>query len=251
MSLTDSQIKRYARNISLPEIGKAGQEALLESSVLVIGAGGLGVPVMTYLAASGVGRIGIIDGDVVELSNLQRQVIYNESELSRSKVSAAAKFLQSLNPEIKIEVYNTKLDINNAREIIAKYDIISEGSDNFPTRFLTNEICFELKKTLVSAAVIGFSGQVSTFKPHFDDKLPCYRCFCPTDPGESGLPRCVNGGVLGSITGTLGTLQATEIIKELLHVGDSLAGYLLIYDGLKGGFRKVKLKKNKGCVVCG
>lgn len=250
MKNNDSYKKRYSRNIFLPEVGKEGQDMLLDAKVLVVGAGGLGSPLLLYLAAAGVGTIGIIDGDKVDLSNLQRQIIYNEGDIGRSKAEIAASKIKALNPDINVVVYKERLTEKNT-DIIAGYNIVADGSDNFTTRFLLNESCYKLAKTLVSASVIGFSGQLSTFKAHLGSPHPCYRCFCPQIPPENGLPTCSTAGVLGSVAGVMGSLQATEVIKEILQAGDGLSGKILIYNALKQDFRKITLKRNKGCKVCG
>lgn len=249
MSTTYS-FKRYSRNIALPEIGQQGQEALLDSSVLVIGAGGLGSPVILYLAAAGIGKIGIIDSDRVELSNLQRQILYSENSIGKSKAKEACISANALNPEISVIEYKERLNENNAAKFIYEYDIIADCSDNFTTRFLINDTCFALKKILVSGAVTGFNGQISTFKAHIGNSNPCYRCFCPSIPPEDLLPNCSSGGVLGSVTGVIGSIQATEIIKEILEIGTSLAGNIMIYDSLRGVMRTTKLQKNSSCITC-
>lgn len=267
-----TNLKRYSRNIALSQIGQSGQELLLDSSVLVIGAGGLGSPVILYLASAGVGTIGIVDSDRVELSNLQRQILFGENSLGKPKVDEALLRVKELNPDIKVNIYKMRFTIeshkdgkrkrenNNISETsyfldshfptFQNYDIIADCSDNFTTRFLINEACIKSRKTLVSGAVTGFTGQVSTFKAHLGDAHPCYRCFCPEIPPEDLLPNCSSGGVLGSVAGVIGSIQATEIIKELLEIGTSLSGNILIYDGIKANVRKVKLNKNKECKLC-
>ena len=242
---------RYARNISLPEIGKGGQAKLNAASVLVVGAGGLGSPLLLYLAAAGVGRIGIIDPDRVALSNLQRQIAHETGDVGRFKTQSAADSLSALNPEIRIEPHEAKLDESNAEELMSQYDIIADGSDNFETRFLVNHYCVRLEKTLVSAAVIGFGGQLYTFKPHVAEDLPCYQCFCPDLPPPEATPRCSESGVLGSVAGILGCWQATEVIKEITGAGESLVGSMIILDVLVNQCRKVTLPKNPDCRCCG
>ncbi len=248
--LTQTQQKRYSRNIALSEIGVAGQMHLLDAKILVIGAGGLGSPVILYLSAAGVGTIGIIDSDRVELSNLQRQILYGSSLLGKSKASAAATRINDLNTDVNIISYKEFFNAKNASKIIEGYDIIADCSDNFTTRYLINDTCFALKKTLVSAAIIGFTGQIATFKAYLGKNYPCYRCFCPSQPHENLLPNCLTGGVLGSIAGVIGSMQATEIIKEILSIGSSLDSAIIIYDGLKANTRKVALKKNPACLTC-
>ncbi len=247
MNFTDEQKKRYSRQLALPQIGKQGQEALLDAKVLVVGAGGLGSPVALYLAAAGVGNIGIIDSDRVEISNLQRQILFDSESVGKSKVLEAKRRLEALNPDVRVKTYKDRLTTENAAEIISKYSIIADCSDNFATRFLINDACLEKKKILVSGAVIGFSGQISTYKAFLGEGNPCYRCFCPQIPEESTMPTCITGGILGSVAGVLASLQATEIIKEILEITGSLSGNILIYDGLEVSFRKVKLAKLDGC----
>ena len=249
MDLSDEQLKRYSRNIAIDEIGKEGQEILLQAKVLVVGAGGLGSPLLSYLTAAGIGEIGIIDSDRIELSNLQRQILYSQESVGKSKVEQAKARLEKLNPEVKINAYRTKLDASNAAEIIGQYDIVADGCDNFPTRFLVSDTCHALGKPLVSSAIQSLTGQISTFKSYLGKPHPCYRCFCPSAPsGEQ--PTCSNGGILGSVAGIMGSLQATEIIKEILEIGESLSGSILIYDALKSHIRKVGLSRNKSCTTC-
>jgi len=243
--MNHNQTIRYSRHISLPEIGKKGQEKLLKSKVLAIGSGGLGSPLLLYLAASGVGEIGIVDDDVVDLSNLQRQVLFEVSDINRLKTESALDALHDLNPDIKLNCHNVRLDSSNADDIIKNYDIVADGSDNFDTRFLVNDKCFEHSKILVSAAVQGFSGQLAVFK----DGRPCYRCLCPDDKIED--VSCSQSGVLGAAAGVIGTMQAVEIIKQILKIGEDLTGKLVIYDALKSDFRKVSLRRNKECICCG
>lgn len=245
-----SSQKRYSRNIALAEIGSEGQDILSSASVLVIGAGGLGSPVMLYLTAAGIGKIGIVDSDRVELSNLQRQILFADSSIGKSKTSEAEKKINEFNPNVSITTYKKRLTELNAQEIISQYDIIADCSDNFTTRFIINDTCFALKKTLVWGAATGFKGQVSTFKAYLGTEHPCYRCFCPTLPPEDLLPNCSSGGILGSVTGVIGSIQATEIIKELLSIGKSLSGSIIIYDALTGRIRNTTLKKNNNCNVC-
>lgn len=251
MTLQHDQHLRYARNISLPEISADGQQALLQSRVLVVGAGGLGSPLLLYLAAAGVGTLGIADADRVALSNLQRQVLHETADLDRPKVESAADALQDLNPEIKIVPYPVRLDAGNADDLIAQYDLVADGSDNFATRLLVNAACFRHRKTLVSAAVMGFAGQLYTFKPYLGGDHPCYQCLVNELPPPEATPRCAEAGVLGSVAGTLGAWQATEVIKELLGIGDSLSGHMLLLDALAATIRKVKLPRDPECGCCG
>jgi molybdopterin/thiamine biosynthesis adenylyltransferase len=250
VDFTDAQLQRYARHIILPELGGVGQAKLLGSSVLVIGAGGLGAPLLLYLAAAGVGRIGVIDDDVVELSNLQRQVIHDSDKIGVAKVESAKAAVARVNPEVKLEAHRLRLTADNALDLISRYDLVADGSDNFPTRFLVNDAAYFAKKPLVSAAILRFEGQLATFKAH-DGKSPCYRCIFREPPPPGLIPTCSEGGVLGAVAGALGALQATEVLKELAGIGDSLAGALLIYDALGTTFRKVKVKRDPACPLCG
>jgi len=253
MSLTQNQKQRYLRNTILPEIGEEGQEKLLRAKVLVIGAGGLGSPVLLYLAAAGVGNIGVIDDDVVELSNLQRQVIHNEKNLGQKKVLSAKEKISALNPDVNLEVFEIRANRDSLTKISANYDFILDATDNFPTRFIINEICHAQKKPLIFAAVKGFLGQVSVFKS-YQKNNPCYACFNPNIVDENFSLPLSEKGILGSVAGTIGALQATTTIKEILGIGqgekENLVGKILIFDFLKNEFRKVKLSKNLNCKVC-
>ena len=249
MDLNSESIERYSRNILLPEIGGKGQLKLLESSVLVIGAGGLGSPLLMYLASSGIGNITIIDHDKVELSNLQRQIIHNIDNIAKPKVVSAKKFLHKLNPEINIISDFKKIDKKNINHYVNKHDIIADGSDNFDTRYLVADSCFTLKKTLVSAAITKFEGQISTWK-NDTKSSPCYRCLFPNKPGNNNSKNCSSNGVLGSVAGFMGSIQATEVIKEILSIGETLSGYLNIYDMLNNSFRKIKINKDPNCNFC-
>ncbi len=250
MDFTDAQLHRYSRHIILQELGGIGQAKLLNSSVLVVGAGGLGAPLLLYLAAAGVGRIGVIDDDVVELSNLQRQVIHDTGAIGIAKVESAKAAVVRVNPDVKLETHRTRLTVDNALDLISQYDLVADGSDNFPTRFLVNDAAYFAKKPLVSAAILRFEGQLATFKAH-DGKSPCYRCIFHEAPPPGLIPTCSEGGILGAVAGALGSLQATEILKELAGIGDSLAGSLLIYDALGTTFRKVKVRRDPACPLCG
>lgn len=247
---SEKQLERYARHIILPELGGTGQEKLLKSSVLVVGAGGLGSPMLMYLAAAGVGRIGIVDDDAVDLSNLQRQVIHATERVGRPKVESAAAALQAINPEVTVEAHAVRLGVGNAMELISAYDIVADGSDNFATRFLLNDACFFARRPLVSAALLRFEGQVSTFRAYEGDN-PCYRCIFPAPPPEGLIPTCAEGGVLGAVAGTVGCMQATEVIKELTGIGDSLAGKLVVMDALSATFRRIAVKRDPACPLCG
>ena len=249
MDFTEEQIERYSRHIILPEIGGVGQAKLLESKVFVLGAGGLGSPALLYLAAAGVGTIGMADGDSVDLSNLQRQIIHDNERIGVPKVDSAKSSIKALNPDVEVKTLHGRLTEENIREVIREYDVLLDGSDNFPTRFLMNDAAFFEGKTLVSGSMFRFDGQISVFKPH--EGLPCYRCLYPEPPPKGLVPSCGEAGVLGALAGVIGVLQAVETVKELLSIGDSLAGRLLIYDALGSSFRKVKVRKDPGCALCG
>lgn len=249
--LTDRQLERYARHVILDEVGEDGQGKLLDAKVLVIGAGGLGAPLLLYLAAAGIGTLGIIDDDAVDLSNLQRQVIHDESTIDHPKVESAAARIRAINPDIKVEIFPHRLTEKNADEIVARFDLVADGSDNFTTRYLLNDVCFRQKKPLVSAALLRFDAQLSTFKAHLGAPHPCYRCLFPEQPPEDLIPRCESAGILGSVAGVMGSLQATEVLKEILGLGDSLSGRLVMYDALGPMFREVKFKRDPHCATCG
>jgi molybdopterin-synthase adenylyltransferase len=249
--LSDAQLERYARHVILEEVGEGGQERLLASSVLVLGAGGLGSPLLLYLAAAGVGRIGIVDDDHVELSNLQRQVIHGTRSLGRAKVASAQETIAAINPEILVEPHPVRLAASNAAELVAGYDLVADGSDNFATRYLLNDACFLARKPLVSAALLRFDAQLSVFKAYLGPPHPCYRCLFPEPPPPDLVPRCEQAGIFGALAGSVGALQATEVLKELLELGDSLSGRLLIYDGLGSEFRTLKVPRDPGCRLCG
>lgn len=251
MNLTDEQLDRYARHIVLREVGGAGQKRLLSSKVLLVGAGGLGSPLILYLAAAGVGTIGIIDDDRVDLSNLQRQIIHETGDIGRLKVESAAQSVARLNPDIKVVTHPERLREDNVEAIFSAYDLIADGSDNFDTRFLINDACYFLKKTLVSGAMLQFDGQLSVFKAHEGGANPCYRCIFPAPPPGNMAQNCGDAGVLGALAGAIGSLQAVEILKELLGIGESLSGALLIYDALYSEFRKVKVRPDPQCALCG
>ena len=249
MDFSEDQIHRYARHILLKEVGGVGQEKLLNAKVLLVGAGGLGSPLLLYLAAAGVGTIGVIDDDVVELSNLQRQVAHTTDRIGMPKVQSAGRAATSINPDVRVVEYKARLDGANVAGLFKDFDVIADGSDNFPTRFLVNDACFFAKKTLVSAAVLRFDGQLATFKPHAGG--PCYRCLYPEAPPPGEVPSCDQAGILGAVAGVLGTLQATEVLKEILGIGETMAGRLLIYDALSAAFRTVKVKPDPACALCG
>jgi molybdopterin/thiamine biosynthesis adenylyltransferase len=247
MDFSEDQIRRYARHIILPEVGGVGQAKLINARVLVIGAGGLGSPVALYLAAAGVGLIGIVDDDVVELSNLQRQILHTTGSIGMDKVRSAAETLATINPDVQVVPIKARLDKDNIRAIIREFPVVADGSDNFATRFLVNDACRLEGATLVSAAILRFDGQLSTYKPGG----PCYRCIYQEAPPEGSVPTCSSAGVLGAIAGTMGSLQATEVLKEILGIGDGMAGRLLIYDALSVAFRTVRVKRDPGCPLCG
>ncbi len=250
MAFREDQLYRYSRNILLKEVGAAGQARLLASRVLVIGAGGLGSPLLAYLAAAGVGTIGIVDDDAVDLTNLQRQIIHDVASIGHAKVDSAASALQGLNPDVTVERHNLRLNAGNALDLIQRYDIVADGSDSIETRYAVNEACHRAGRTLVSAAVVQFDGQLTTLKSHQSGDFPCYRCLFPAAPAAGLTPTCSNAGVLGAAAGTMGTLQATEIVKELLGIGDSLSGQLLLYDALGANFQKIRYHRRADCPVC-
>jgi adenylyltransferase/sulfurtransferase len=251
MSLTDDELERYARHIVLRQVGGPGQAKLKSARVLVVGAGGLGSPVILYLAAAGVGTIGIVDADTVSLSNLQRQIAHRTSDAGRLKTESASDSAKAINPGVVIEPHALRITAQNAADLIGRYDIVADGSDNFETRFLLNDACFAAKKTLVSAAVTEFDGQLATYKAYDrSGEYPCYRCLFPESPPPGTTPSCTEAGILGAAAGVMGTLQALEVIKEILGLGESLAGQLVIYDALATRFRKVRMKPDPACRLC-
>jgi molybdopterin/thiamine biosynthesis adenylyltransferase len=249
-ALSDSQLERYARHIILREVGGAGQAKLLAARVLVIGAGGLGSPLILYLAAAGVGTIGVVDFDRVSLSNLQRQIAHGTSDVGRLKTDSVEDAVREINPDIALIRHPERLSAANALDLISSYDLVADGSDNFATRFLVNDASFFAKRTLVSAAVTQFDGQLATFKPQAGP-YPCYRCLYAAPPPPEAAPNCSEAGILGAAAGVMGTLQAIEVLKEILGIGDSLAGRLMIYDALGAQFRTVKVPRDPGCALCG
>lgn len=250
MKLTLAQVERYSRQILLKEIGGTGQARLLESTVVVIGAGGLGSPVAYYLAAAGVGHLIIADSDKVELSNLQRQIIHSTNQIGRTKTASAAHTIHALNPEVKVTGLHERVEDHNVLEVVQQGDIIVDGSDTFKTRYLLNEACWRAGKVLVSAAVLGFEGQISTFRHGVSESSPCYQCLYPNPPDPNRTPTCQTAGVLGALTGIVGSWQATETIKELLHLGDSLDGSLLLINVLHGIFQRIQISKDQHCSLC-
>ena len=248
MDFTEDQILRYSRHILLPEVGGEGQEKILNAKVVLVGAGGLGSPVGYYLAAAGVGTIGVIDNDRVEISNLQRQIAHNTSRLGLLKVDSAKATFEALNPDVNVVGIKERMNKDNIMDFMREYDIVVDGSDNFPTRYLVNDACVLLKKPLVSGAILKFEGQVTTIVP---GEGHCYRCLFEEMPPAGLVPSCQEAGVIGAIPGVVGSLQAIEVFKLILGKGDVLKNTLLIYDALKTTFRRVKVPKNPECPVCG
>jgi adenylyltransferase/sulfurtransferase len=251
IDLSEDEIQRYARHILLPEVGGTGQMKLKSARVLIVGAGGLGSPLLLYLAAAGVGTIGLIDHDRVELSNLQRQVAHSTADVGGLKVESAARAARGINPHVVVKVHAERLSAGNVEALIAGHDLVCDGTDNFPTRFLLADACVRGRRTLVSAAVLRFEAQLSVFKPHASAELPCYRCLYPEAPPAEDAVSCAEAGVLGAVTGVAGTLQATEVLKEILGIGESLAGRLLIWDALATRFRVIRVPRDPACAVCG
>ena len=246
-TLTAEQRERYSRHLLLPEVGIEGQQKLLDAKVLLLGAGGLGSPAALYLAAAGVGTLGIVDNDEVDLSNLQRQVIHSTERIGVSKVDSAEQTINALNPDVKVEKYPVRLGPDNIMEILPGYDIVVDGLDNFPTRYLLNDASVRLRIPVVSAAILGFEGQLSVFKPYDG---PCYRCLFPVPPPAELAPSCGANGVLGVLPGTMGLLQATEVIKLILGEGEPLIGRLLMYDALAARVTEVKVRRDPDCPIC-
>lgn len=245
---TGDQLQRYHRHIVLPEVGEKGQEKFLKARIFLVGAGGLGCPVGFYLAAAGIGTIGIIDNDNVELSNLQRQIAHNVKGIGRPKVESAKDAFESLNPDVRVVGIKDRLTKENISNLIRDYDVVVDCSDNFPTRYLVNDACVMMKKPLVSGAVLGFEGHVTTIIPGVGH---CYRCLFEEMPPPGLVPSCQEAGILGAVAGVVGTLQATEVLKLLLGKGKPLQGTLLIYDALNTGFRGVRVPRNPDCPACG
>lgn len=249
MVLKDEQIERYSRHIILKEIGTKGQKKLLNAKVLIIGAGGLGAPAAMYLAAAGVGTIGIVDADDVDLSNLQRQIIHSTEDIGKPKVKSAKETLEKINPDVKVNPYHMFVGASNIRELIREYDFIIDGTDNFSAKFLINDACVLEKKPFSHAGIIRFQGQLMTYVP---GKGPCYRCIFKDPPPKDAVPTCKQAGVIGAMGGVIGSLQAMEVIKCIVGKGELLTGYLLTYDALTMEFRKVRLPKDtRDCAVCG
>jgi len=245
--LTPEQVNRYSRHIIMPQVGPVGQRKLMETKVLIVGAGGLGGPAALYLALAGVGTIGIVDFDVVDLSNLQRQVLHQNDDVGKKKTESAKETLLSYNPDVNIVIHDTPLTSDNAMEIIPQYDIVVNGADNFTTRYLVNDACYFADKVLVDGSILLFDGQATVFKPGHG----CYRCLFPAPPPPGLVPNCAEAGVLGALTGVMGSIQAIEVIKQVLEIGDSLVSRLLLFDALAMDFRIVKLRRDPKCPLCG
>ena len=248
MDLSDEQIKRYSRHIILPEVGGKGQQKLKEAKVLCVGAGGLGSPVAFYLAAAGVGTIGIIDMDKVDITNLHRQILHSDKDVGKLKVESAKETLEALDPNVKVITYSEKLTAKNVKEVIKEYDIVVDGCDNFGTRYLVNDACYFDKIPNVYGSVFRFEGRATLLVP---DKGPCYRCLHPRPPPPGEVPTCSEAGVLGVLPGTIGLIQATETVKYILGIGKSLIGRLILYDALDMTYNEVKVKKDPNCPLCG
>ena len=249
MAFTDEQLERYSRHIILKEVGVKGQKKLLNGKVLIIGASGLGAPAALYLAAAGVGTIGIADADEVDLSNLQRQVIHTTADIGKAKVKSAKETMEAINPDVKVNTYRKFIKADNIREIIREYDFVIDGTDNFPAKFLINDACVMEKKPFCHAGIIRFKGQLMTYVP---GEGPCYRCVFQSPPPADAVPTCKQAGVIGAMGGVIGSLQAMEAIKYILGVGKLLTGYLLTYDAINQEFHKIKLPSDtSGCAVCG
>ncbi|MCH2570273.1 MAG: molybdopterin-synthase adenylyltransferase MoeB [Planctomycetes bacterium] len=248
MTFSQNEIQRYSRHLIMPEVGMTGQKKLKSASILLIGAGGLGSPLGLYLAAAGIGRLGLVDFDVVDHSNLQRQVLHTTADVGRPKLQSAAEHLQAINPEVALDLYETHISSANAMELMEPYDIVIDGTDNFPTRYLVNDACVLLGKPNVYGSIFRFDGQASVFHPPHG---PCYRCLFPEPPPPGMVPSCAEGGVLGILPGTIGVIQATEAVKLILGTGKSLIGRLMIYDALDMTFREMKIRRNPECPLCG
>lgn len=250
-NLTNEQLERYSRHIILEKIGGVGQKKILGAKILIIGTGGLGAPAAMYLAAAGVGTIGLVDFDTVDLSNLQRQIIHQTKDVGKEKIISGRETINAMNPDVEVKTYNEFVNSANICDIIkdADYDFIIDGTDNFPAKFLINDACVMLEKPFSHAGIIRFQGQTMTFLPK--KNFPCYRCVFPKMPPKDAVPTCRQAGVLGVMGGVIGTIQATEALKYILDIGELLTGFLLTYDALTMNFRKIKISKNKNCAVCG
>ncbi len=250
MDFTEAQFQRYARHLILDEVGEDGQAKLMAARVLVVGAGGLGSPLLLYLAAAGVGTLGVVDDDTVDLSNLQRQIVHPTGMIGALKVESAKATLAALNPEVRVETHAARLGPATLDALVGAYDLVADGSDNFDTRYLLNDACFRLGKTLVAASLAPFDGQLSTFKAYLGPPHPCYRCLFREPPPPDLIPRCETAGILGAVAGVMGTLQAVEVLKELLGLGESLSGTLLLYDALRAGFQRIRIPRDPACPTC-
>jgi molybdopterin/thiamine biosynthesis adenylyltransferase/rhodanese-related sulfurtransferase len=249
MELNNDEIRRYSRHLILPEVGLAGQKKIKATKVLCIGAGGLGSPIAMYLAAAGIGKIGIVDFDTVDFSNLQRQIIHGTSDVGRPKAESAKETIAGINPNVEVVIHNTRISSENALDLVGQYDIVVDGTDNFPTRYLTNDACVLLKKPNVYGSIFRFEGQASVFAPHLGG--PCYRCLYPEPPPPGMVPSCAEGGVLGVLPGIVGCIQTTEILKLALGKGNSLIGRLVLFNALDMKFRELKLRRDPACPICG
>jgi adenylyltransferase/sulfurtransferase len=249
MELNNDEIRRYSRHLILPEVGLAGQKKIKATRVLCIGSGGLGSPIAMYLAAAGIGKLGIVDFDTVDYSNLQRQLLHTDADVGRPKTESARETIHGINPNVEIALYNTRITSENALDLIRPYDIVVDGTDNFPTRYLTNDACVLLKKPNVYGSIFRFEGQASVFAPHLGG--PCYRCLYPEPPPPGMVPSCAEGGVLGVLPGIIGCIQATEILKLAIGKGNLLVGRLLLFNALDMKFRELKLRRDPACPVCG
>lgn len=247
MSLREDQIERYSRQIILPHVGGKGQEKLLNAKVLIIGAGGLGSPCALYLASAGIGKLGIVDSDAVELNNLQRQILHSTGNVGKAKVDSAKKRLNEANPDIEVVPYKSRLTSENILDIIKSYDIVVDGSDNFPTRYLVNDACVILKKPLSHGGIFRFDGQAITIVP---GQSPCYRCLFPEPPPPGLVPSCQEAGILGAVAGVIGVIQANEVLKYVLGIGELLTGKLLVFNALESSFRQVKVPRDPACPIC-
>lgn len=248
MSFTEEQITRYSRHILLPEVGGKGQKKLSQAKVFIVGAGGLGCPVAYYLAAAGIGTIGLIDSDVVDLSNLQRQVLHHTPDVGRSKVQSAKEKILALNPDVNVQTHEGRFTSENARELICNYDVIIDGVDNFPAKFLINDVCIMERKPLIHGGILRFEGRVFTIKPH---ESACYRCIFKNPPPPGVVPTCQEAGIIGVVAGIIGTVQATEAIKLILNIGRPLTDRILDFDARTTTFREIRVKRNPNCQLCG
>ena len=245
--LTPDQVKRYSRHIIMSDVGSSGQRKLMQAKALIIGAGGLGSPAAVYLSLAGVGTVGLVDFDVVELSNLQRQILHHTADVGRSKLESARDNIHAYNPDVNVVLQEVRLESENAMDIISQYDLVVNGADNFATRYLVNDACYLLNKPLVDGSILIFDGQATVFLPG----QGCYRCLFPSPPPPGMVPNCAEAGVLGALTGLVGSIQATEALKYFLGIGESLSSRLLLIDALSMNFREVKLKRNPECPLCG